>query len=63
MIAKKINDENADMDYHAVPPPEYQAGGDSKREDLCQQDFERVNKTTPILRVKTVHSRPKIDGE
>ena len=31
MIATKISDKNVDRDYHAVPPPEYQAGGDSKR--------------------------------
>ena len=40
-------EKNADMDYRAVPPPEYQAGGDSKREDLCQQDSDRVIRTTP----------------
>ena len=34
------------MNYHAVPSPEHQAGGDSKRESLCQQGFERVTKTT-----------------
>ena len=27
--------------------PEHRAGGDSKREDLCRQDSERVTKTTP----------------
>ena len=47
LIARKISDKNGDMDCHAVPPPEYRAGGDSKREDLCQHDSERVNKTTP----------------
>ena len=26
------------MDYHAVPPPDYKAGGDSWREELCHQD-------------------------
>ena len=25
------NDTNAGMDFHAVPPPDYRAGGDSKR--------------------------------
>ena len=35
------------MDFHAVTPPEYQAGVDSKPEHLCQQDSEKVNKTTP----------------
>ena len=29
---------NDDMDYHAVPPPDCKAVGDSKREELCQQD-------------------------
>ena len=47
LLARKISDKNADMDHHAVPPPEYQAGGDSRRENLCQQDSARVNKTTP----------------
>ena len=47
LTATKIRDKNADMDYHAVPPPEYQVGGDSQREDLCQQDSERANKKTP----------------
>ena len=37
MIARKFNDKNADMDYHTVPPPDYRAGGDSEREDWCQQ--------------------------
>ena len=34
MIARKLNHENADMDYQAVPPPSYKPGGDSKREEL-----------------------------
>ena len=38
MIARKTNDTNADMDFHAVPPPVDKAGGDSKRAELCQQD-------------------------
>ena len=37
---------SADMDYRAVPLTEYQAGGDSKRENLCQQDSERVTRRT-----------------
>ena len=45
MIARIINDKNGDMDCHAVPPPQCRAGGDSKREDLCQHDSERVNTT------------------
>ena len=32
LIAIKISDKNADMDCRAVPPPDYRAGGDSKRE-------------------------------
>ena len=32
LIARKISNENADMDYHAVLLPVYPAGGDSKRE-------------------------------
>ena len=39
--ANKIYDKNADMDDHAVPPHEYRARGDSKREDMCQQDSQR----------------------
>ena len=31
LIARTISEKNADMDYHAVPPPKYRAGGDSKR--------------------------------
>ena len=46
-IARGTNDKHADMDYHAVPPPDYKAGGDSKREGQRQQDSERVSKTTP----------------
>ena len=46
MIARRINDKNADMDYYAVPPPEYQVAGDSKRENLCQPDSERFTMTT-----------------
>ena len=26
------------MDNHAAPSPDYKAGGDSEREELCQQD-------------------------
>ena len=44
---EKIGDKSADVDHHAVPPPEYQAGGDSKREDLCQQGSGRVTRATP----------------
>ena len=33
--SEDINDKSADIDCHAVHPPEYWAGGDSKREDLC----------------------------
>ena len=32
--AAMIATKNTDIDYHTVPPPEYQAGGASKREDL-----------------------------
>ena len=41
MVARKIIDKNADMDFHAVLPPEYQAGGD------CSQYVERVTRKTP----------------
>ena len=36
---------NADMGYHAVPPPAYKAGSDSERQELCQRDPE-PNTTT-----------------
>ena len=39
-------DKTADMYHHAARPPEYQAGGDSKRESLCQQDSQRVTRKT-----------------
>ena len=39
----KISEKNANVVCHAVLPPEYQAGGDSKREDLCWPDSERSN--------------------
>ena len=45
MIAKTINDKNVDMDYHAVVPPGYRAGGDFKCEDLCKQHPETFTKT------------------
>ena len=34
VIVRTVSDKNADMDFHAVLPPEYQAGGDSTREKL-----------------------------
>ena len=46
MMARKIDDKNADIDFHALHPPEYQAGVDPKRENLCQKDSERVTSTT-----------------
>ena len=33
------------MDYHAVIPPEYRAGGGSNREDLRQQDSQKITLT------------------
>ena len=44
LIARKISDKNTDIDYHAVPPPEYLAGSGSKWENLCQQDSQRVTR-------------------
>ena len=41
-VGEKIDDKNADMDYHAVLPPDNKAGGDSKREELCQQDLQTI---------------------
>ena len=40
-IARTHSDKNADMDSHAVLPPEHGAGSDSKRENLCQQDSDK----------------------
>ena len=63
---KKNSDKNAS---------EYQAGGDSKRENLCQHDSERVNKTTPGIKLgqlvatedpsseQKIHLNPNPDGE
>ena len=45
MLVRTLIDKHADIDYHAVPPPEYQAGGDSKRDNLCQQDSQRITRT------------------
>ena len=45
--SEEVNNKNADMDCHAVPAPAHQAGGDSMREDPCQQDPQRVTRTTP----------------
>ena len=47
LITRPTRDNNVDMDDHAVLPPPYQAGSDSKREDLCQPDFDRIWKMTP----------------
>ena len=47
-------------------PVKYQAGGESKREDLCQQDSGRVIRTTTGVsspREKNVHLHPNTDGE
>ena len=41
MIAIKINDKNADLDDHAIPPTDYRAGGDSERVELCQQGSQK----------------------
>ena len=38
MIARGLNDKNSDMDCHEVLPTDYKSGGDSMREQLCQQD-------------------------
>ena len=40
MIARKLNDKTVDMDCHAVPPPDYRAGGatQSVKNYVCQQD-------------------------
>ena len=70
MIATPTNDKNAHMDYHAAPPPEYRAGGDSKSEDLCQQDSQRAIKLLAASvgmgepsSEKDVHLQANADGE
>ena len=40
-----MNEKNADMDYHALLPPDYKAGGESKREELCQPDPQNITIT------------------
>ena len=45
LVARKIIDKNVDMDYHAVLQPDDRAGGDSKREELCQQDHQTFTMT------------------
>ena len=45
MITRKLTIR---MDHHAVPPPEYQTGDDSKRENLCQQDSGRVARSMKL---------------
>ena len=46
MIARKMNDNDADMDCQAVLTPDYKAGGDSKRGELCRQDPQKITLTT-----------------
>ena len=43
-IARKVDDKNADMDYHAVPAPKHQAGSDSKRETCVSQILKELTK-------------------
>ena len=45
MIARRSNEKNADMDYHAGRPPDYKAEDDSNREELCQQDLKTITIT------------------
>ena len=45
MIARRLKDKNAHMDCHAAPPPDYKAGGDSKREELRQKDPKQFTRT------------------
>ena len=61
--AKQNPDNNADMDCHAVLPTENKAGGDSKREEVCQQDskqftitqhFCKRSENTPLTSVISV---------
>ena len=65
---KKINDENADMDHHAVLPPDYKSGGDSQREELCQQDPQTFTTTATGASMLnsgegTVYSQAHTGGE
>ena len=64
--ARKISDKNADMDCHTAHPPEHQAGGDSKREELCQHDSERQDDASSSGQLETRGSpsskRPSCHG-
>ena len=54
MTARKLNNKNADMDHHAVPPPANKAGADSMRDELCQHDPKQFteNNTSEISRIQ-----------
>ena len=47
LIARQISDKNADMDCHAVPPPNNLKLEATPNVKTCQQDSERVHKATP----------------
>ena len=45
MIARLVTDKTGDLDYHAASPPDYKAGGDSNREELCQRNPQQFTMT------------------
>ena len=56
------SDKNADMDHHAVLPPEYQAG--SKCQDQYQQDSESVNNNDAMsIKLRTTESGWSISSQ
>ena len=57
MMAWRIIDKNADMDYHAAHPPGYKAGGDSKREELRQQDLHHHDGDWSIIKLRATRKR------
>ena len=72
LIVTRIGDKNANVDNHAVLPPDYKAGGDSKREELCQQNpqtftFLATGASSSFGRAaateEKMHLHPNTDGE
>ena len=53
MFARRIADKNADWTI-AVLPPDHKAGGDSEREDMCQQDLQTLTMTARALSWSTL---------
>ena len=58
-FGRKLNNNPADMDCHAVPPQD-NAGGNSKREELCQQKPEQL--TITATGASSSSGRPEAPG-